>query len=60
MKVQTSPNVDLSRNSNGHISVMRDATVRWLGMLVVLQVLCMLNADVTLSRSKVKMNVMDF
>jgi len=27
MRVQTSPNVDISRNSNGHISVLRDATV---------------------------------
>jgi len=40
-RVQTSPNVDISRNSNGHISVC-DATVTWLGMLVVLHVLCML------------------
>jgi len=40
--VQTSPNVDISRNSNGHISVLRDATVTRLGMLVVLHVLCML------------------
>jgi len=59
-RVQTSRNVDISQNSNGHISVVRDATLRWLGMLVVLQVLCMLNADVTVSRSKVKMNVMGF
>jgi len=41
-RVQTSWNVDISRNSNGHISVLRDTTVRWLGTLVVLQVLCML------------------
>jgi len=41
-RVQTSSNVDISRNSNGHISVVRDATVTWLGMLVVLQVLYML------------------
>ena len=41
-RVQTLQNVDISRNSNGHISVMREATVRWLGMLLVLQVLCML------------------
>jgi len=27
---------------HGHILVMREATVSWLGMLVVLQVLCML------------------
>jgi len=26
-RVQTSWNVDISRNSNGHISVVRDATV---------------------------------
>jgi len=39
--VQTSPNVDTSRNSNGHISVVRDATVTWLGILLVLHVLCM-------------------
>ena len=30
------------RNSNGHISVVHDATVTWLGVPVVLQVLCML------------------
>jgi len=41
-RVQTSPNVDISRNSNGHISVLCDAIVTWLGMLVVLHVLCML------------------
>ena len=41
-RVQTSPFVDISRNSNGRISVVRDATVTCLGMLVVLQVLCML------------------
>jgi len=40
--VQTSQNVNISRNSNGHVSVVRDSTVRWLGMLVVLHVLCML------------------
>jgi len=28
------------RNSNGHISVLHDAAVTWLGMLVVLHVLC--------------------
>ena len=37
-----SPNVDISRNSNGHISVLRDATVTRLGKLVALHVLCML------------------
>jgi len=41
-RVQTSSNVDISRNSNGHISVLRDATVTWLGKLVVLHVLSML------------------
>jgi len=41
-KVQTSPNVYISPDSNGRISVVREAAVRWLGMLVVLQVLCML------------------
>jgi len=40
-RVQTSSNVDISRNSNGHISVLPDATVTWLGKLVVLYVLCM-------------------
>ena len=38
LRVQTSWNVDISGNSNGHISVVREATVRWLGMLVILQV----------------------
>jgi len=33
--VQTSPNVNISRNSNGHVSVLRDATVRWLGRYCV-------------------------
>ena len=41
-RVQISPNVDISRHSNGHISVVCDATVTWLGTLVVLHVLCML------------------
>ena len=41
-RVQTSPNVDISRNSNGHILVVHDATVRWLGILVLLHVLCVL------------------
>jgi len=41
-RVQTLPNVDISRNSNGHTLVLRDATVTWLGMLVVLRVLCVL------------------
>jgi len=38
----TSPNVDISQNSNNHILVVCDATVTWLGMLVVLHLLCML------------------
>ena len=42
MRVQTSPNIHISRHSNSHSSVLRDATVRWLGVLVVLQLLCML------------------
>ena len=41
-RVQTLPNVDISRTSNGHISVVRHATVTWLCMLLVLHVLCML------------------
>jgi len=44
-RVQTSRNVDISRNSNGHILLVREATVRWLGKLVGIagmQVLCML------------------
>ena len=42
MRVLTLWNVDISRNLSGHISVVCEATVRWLGVLVVLQVLCML------------------
>jgi len=34
-RVQTSSNVDISQNSNGHISVLRETTVTWLGKLVV-------------------------
>jgi len=41
MRVQTSRNVDISQHSNGHISVVRDAS-QMVGLLVVLQVLCML------------------
>ena len=40
-RVQTSPCVHISRNSNGYISIMRHATVTWLGLLIVLDVLCM-------------------
>jgi len=39
MRVQTSRNVDISRISNGHISVVRYAIVTQLGLLVVLHVL---------------------
>jgi len=42
MRVQTLPNVDISRNSNGYVSVLPDATVTWLDTLVVIHVLCML------------------
>jgi len=38
-RVHTSPNVDISRHSNGHISAVRDTAVRWLRMLVELQIL---------------------
>jgi len=31
--VQTSRNVETSRNSNGHISVLSEATVTWSGTL---------------------------
>jgi len=37
-----------------HISVLREDTVTWLGTLVVLHVLCV---GVTLTRSKVKVNI---
>ena len=40
-RVQTSPNVDISRNSNGRISVVRDAS-HVVDVQVVLHVLCML------------------
>jgi len=42
MRVQTSGNVNISQNSNGHISVVREAAVTRLGTLVVLHVLCIL------------------
>jgi len=57
MRVQTSSNVDISRNSNGHISVLRDATATWLGKLVVIYTLYTVYVDVTLTRSKVKVKV---
>jgi len=38
----TSSNVDISQNSNGHISFLHNATVTWLGKLLVLHVLCTL------------------
>ena len=41
-RVQTSLNVDISWNSTGHILAVRDATVIWLGTLLVLHLLCML------------------
>jgi len=34
--------MSISQNSNGHISVLHEATVTWLSVLVVLHVLCML------------------
>jgi len=41
-RVQTAPYVNISRYSSGRISVVRDATVTWLGTLLVLHVLYML------------------
>jgi len=41
-RVQTLSSVDTWQNSNGHISVVHDATVTRFGMGVVLHVLCML------------------
>ena len=49
MTVQTSPNVDILLNSNDHISVVRDATVTWLGKLIVFDELYV---DVTLTRPR--------
>jgi len=51
--LQTLRNVDITRISNGHISVLRVATVTWSGTLVAVHV----QADVTLDRSKVKVKV---
>jgi len=51
MRVQTSSNIDISRNSNGHISVVHDAAVTSLGKLLVQHVLYV---DMTLTPSKVK------
>ena len=45
-RVQTSSNVNISRNSNGYISVMRDATVTWLGLLLVIHTYCVCLSDV--------------
>jgi len=45
-RVQTTPNVDISRNSNGYISLLRDATFTWFCTLVVLHVLCMTRSNV--------------
>ena len=39
-RVQSLPYVHISRYSNGRISVVRDATVTWLRVLIVLHVLC--------------------
>jgi len=49
----------MSQNSNGHISVVCEATVRWLGTLVVLHVLHadMTLTDMTLTRYAVKVKV---
>jgi len=41
-RVQTSRHVDIWRNSNGCILVLRETTVTWSGKLVVLHALCML------------------
>jgi len=41
-RLHTSPYIHISQNSNRHISVLCDATVTWLGTLVVLHVLYML------------------
>ena len=38
-RVQTLRNVDITRISNGHISLLLEATVTWSGVLVVLYVL---------------------
>ena len=42
MAAQSSSNIDIWRHSNGHISVLCNATVTWLGLQVDLHVLCML------------------
>jgi len=41
-RLQTSRNIDTTGLSKGHISLLLEARVTWLGMLVVLYVLCML------------------
>jgi len=53
MGAQTSRNVDISRNSNCHISVLREARVTWSSMLLVLHVLRMLMMTLTTSKVKV-------
>ena len=73
-RVQTCQNLDVSGHSNGHISILGDATVRRFGLLIVLQVLCMLTlrcfntsvhrcslswVDVILTRSNVRVYVME-
>jgi len=50
--------MSISWNSNGHISIIREAALTWLGMLVMLHVLCML-IWMTLTWSKVKVKVID-
>ena len=55
MRVRTSSNIDIWQHSNGHISVLRNATVTCLGLQVVLHVL--VYVDVTLTRSKAKVEV---
>jgi len=53
-RVQTSRNVDISRHSNVHISVVRHASVRLLGAGSTTGTV---HADMTLTRSKVKIKV---
>jgi len=56
MGVQTLRNVSISRNSNGHLLVLRDTTVIWSGMLLVLTT-CIVHADMTLTRFKIMIKV---
>jgi len=50
--------MSISWNSNGHISILREAALTWSGMLVILHVLCML-IWMILTWSKVKVKVID-